>query len=202
MPLHTGRVTETALRHRTADELEAFLPTLLAESPRDVGTLDLVVRRPAPFEREVLGEGELDLVEGLVGDGWRVRGSSRTPDGSAHPDMQLNIMNARLVAFLAGDPERRALAGDQLYLDLDLSHENLPAGTRLVIGDPAERGAVVEVTPAPHTGCAKFVERFGAEAMRFVNSEAGRPLRLRGLNARVVVPGRVRPGDPVTVTRP
>ncbi len=195
-------MTETALRHRTADELEAFLPTLLAESPRDVGTLDLVVRRPAPFEREVLGEGELDLVEGLVGDGWRVRGSSRTPDGSAHPDMQLNIMNARLVAFLAGGPDRRALAGDQLYLDLDLSHENLPFGTRLVIGDPAGRGAVVEVTPAPHTGCAKFVERFGAEAMRFVNGEAGRPLRLRGLNAKVVVPGLVRPGDQVTVTRP
>lgn len=195
-------MTETALRHRTPEELEAFLPTLLAESPRDHGTLELVVRRPAPFEREVLDEGELDLAEGLVGDGWRARGSSRTPDGSAHPDMQLNIMSARLVAFLAGEPERRALAGDQLYLDLDLSHENLPAGTRLVIGDPAVRGAVVEVTPAPHTGCAKFVERFGAEAMRFVNGEVGRPLRLRGLAARVVVPGRVRPGDRVTVQRP
>ncbi|MBM6401294.1 hypothetical protein [Phycicoccus sonneratiae] len=193
---------ETALRHRTPEELEAFLPTLLADSPRDVGTLELLVRRPVPGEREVLDEGELDLVEGLVGDGWRVRGSSRTPDGSARPDMQLNVMNARLVAFLAGEPERRALAGDQLYLDLDLSHENLPAETRLVIGDPGTRGAVVEVTEAPHTGCAKFVERFGAEAMRFVNGEVGRPLRLRGLNARVVVAGRVRPGDPVTVERP
>lgn len=116
--------------------------------------------------------------------------------------MQLNVMNARLVAFLAGDPERRALAGDQLYLDLDLSHENLPAGTRLVLGDPATRGAVIEVTEVPHTGCAKFVERFGAEAMRFVNGRDGRPLRLRGLNARVVTAGRVRPGDPVTVVRP
>ena len=96
---------------------------------------------------------------------------------------------------------RRALAGDQLYLDLDLSHENLPAGSRLTIGDPTVRGAVIEVTAQPHTGCAKFVERFGAEAMRFLNGEQGRPLRLRGLNARVVVPGRVRPGDPVSVTR-
>ncbi|HMM94907.1 hypothetical protein [Phycicoccus sp.] len=188
--------------HRTAAELEVFLPGLLAASPRDVGTLDLVVRRPVPGAREVLAEGELDLAAGLVGDSWIERGSSRTADGGPHPDMQLNVMNARLVAFLAGDPERRALAGDQLYLDLDLSHENLPAGTRLVLGDPATRGAVIEVTEIPHTGCAKFVERFGAEAMRFVNGRDGRPLRLRGLNARVVTAGRVRPGDPVTVVRP
>ena len=160
------------------------------------------MRRPAPGEREVLDEGELDLAVGLVGDSWSQRGSSRTADGGPHPDMQLNVMSAAMVAFLAGDPARRALAGDQLYLDLDLSHDNLPVGSRLTIGDPAVRGAVIEVTEPPHTGCAKFVERFGAEAMRFVNGRVGRPLRLRGLNARVVVPGRVRPGDPVRVTRP
>lgn len=195
--------TDTAAgtpEHRTPEELHAFLPTLLA-APKDVGTLELVVRRPAPGEREVLDEGELDLAVGLVGDTWVERGSSRTPDGGPHPDMQLNVMNAPLVGFLAGDPGRRPLAGDQLYLDLDLSHENLPAGSRVTIGDPAVRGAVIEVTEPPHTGCAKFVERFGAEAMRFVNGPVGRPLRLRGLNARVVVPGRVRPGDPVTVER-
>ena len=187
--------------HRTPEELEAFLPVLLA-APRDVGTLDLVVRRPAEGVREVLDEGELDLVVGLVGDTWAERGSSRSADGGPHPDMQLNVMSSRMVGFLAGDPDRRALAGDQLYLDLDLSHENLPTGSRLTIGDPAERGAVIEVTEQPHTGCAKFIDRFGAEAMRFVNGSVGRPLRLRGLNARVVVPGRVRPGDAVTVTRP
>lgn len=187
--------------HRTPEELVAFLPRLLA-APRDLGTLELVVRRPAVGRREVLAEGELDLTVGLVGDTWFQRGSNRTPDGGPHPDMQLNVMSARMVAFLAVDPARRPLAGDQLYLDLDLSHENLPAGTHLVIGDPAGRGAVIEVTPAPHTGCAKFVERFGAEAMGFVNGAAGRPLRLRGLNARVVVPGRVRTGDPVAVRRP
>ena len=192
---------EPAATHRTPEELQAFLPQLLA-APRDVGTLELVVRRPAPGEREVLDEGELDLAEGLVGDTWAQRGSSRTPDGGPHPEMQLNVMSARMVAFLAGDPRRRALAGDQLYLDLDLSQENLPAGTRLTIGAPTERGAVIEVTEPPHTGCAKFVERFGAEAMRFVNGEVGRPMRLRGLNARVVVAGRVRPGDLVHVTRP
>ncbi len=187
--------------HRTLEELQAFLPALRAR-PRDRGTLELVVRRPSPGEREVLDEGELDLALGLVGDTWVERASTRTTDGGPHPDMQLNVMSAPLVALLAGDPDRRPLAGDQLYLDLDLSHENLPAGSRLVIGDPQVRGAVIEVTEQPHHGCAKFVERFGAEAMRFVNGSVGRPLRLRGLNARVVVPGRVRPGDPVSVSRP
>ena len=196
-----AETAEPAATHRTSEELQAFLPQLLS-APRDVGTLELVVRRPGLGEREVLDEGELDLAVGLVGDTWTERGSSRTPDGGPHPKMQLNVMSARMNAFLAGEPGRRALAGDQLYLDLDLSHENLPAGTRLTIGDPGERGAVIEVTEPPHTGCAKFVERFGAEAMRFVNGTVGRPMRLRGLNARVVVPGRVRPGDPVTVIRP
>ncbi len=200
IPVPTPRSTPTPV-HRTPEELAAFVPQLL-HAPRDVGTLKLVVRRPAPGEREVLDEGELDVALGLVGDGWAERGSSRTPDGGPHPDMQLNVMSARMVAFLAGDPARRPLAGDQLYLDLDLSHDNLPAGTRLTIGEPSVRGAVIEVTEVPHTGCAKFVERFGAEAMRFVNGPVGRPMRLRGLNARVVVSGRVRPGDPVTVTRP
>ena len=202
-PSPTAAPTPTASRvvHRTPQELQAFLPTLLA-APTDAGTLELVVRRPEQGGREVLDEGELDLVLGLVGDTWSQRPSRRSADGGPHPDMQLNVMSAPLVAFLAGDPQRRPLAGDQLYLDLDLSHDNLPAGSRLTIGDPAQRGAVVEVTDQPHTGCAKFVERFGAEAMGFVNGAQGRPLRLRGLNARVVVPGRVRPGDGVTVTRP
>jgi MOSC domain-containing protein YiiM len=190
-----------AATHRTPEELQAFLPELLA-APRHVGTLELVVRRPRPGEREVLDEGELDPAVGLVGDTWAQRGSSRTPDGGPHPQMQLNVMSARMVAFLAGDPGRRSLAGDQLFVDLDLSYDNLPVGTRLSIGDPQVRGAVIEVTEVPHTGCAKFVERFGADAMRFVNGGVGRPMRLRGLNARVVVPGRVRPGDPVRVARP
>ncbi len=191
----------SATTHRTSAELEAFLPELYA-APTDVGSLELVVRRPRRDEREVLGEGELDTTVGLVGDSWFERASGHTTDGAPDPDTQLNVMSARLVAFLAGDPQRRALAGDQLYVDLDLSHDNLPGGSRLTIGDPAIGGAVIEVTEPPHTGCSKFVERFGAEAMRFVNGSTGRPLRLRGLNARVVVPGLVRPGDRVAVQRP
>jgi hypothetical protein len=177
--------------HRTTDELEAAVDHFRS-APADVGRVELVVARPAENERVVLAEGSLDLAEGLLGDNWRSRGSSSTEDGSAHPDRQLNVINARLSAFVAVDPDRRALAGDQLHLEFDLSHANLPAGTRLALGS-----AVIEVTEPPHLGCGKFVARFGRDAMRFVNSPLGRELRLRGLNARVVVAGTVRPGDEV-----
>ncbi|HET6772768.1 MAG TPA: MOSC domain-containing protein [Acidimicrobiales bacterium] len=183
------------MSHRTTAELEAALADV-RQAPADDGTVDLIVRRPATGEREVLDEGVLDLAEGLVGDNWRERGSRHTPDGAAEPDRQLNVINARLSRLVAVDPERRALAGDQLHLDLDLSIANLPPGTRLALGS-----AVIEVTEPPHLGCAKFVERFGREAMRFVNSPTGRELRLRGMNARVVTAGTVRPGDTVTKLR-
>ena len=129
----------------------------------------------------------------MVGDTWNIRGSKRTDDGSSHPDMQLNVMNSRVVALIAQDPDRWALAGDQLYVDLDLSEANLPSGTRLMLGT-----ATIEVTDQPHTGCAKFTRRFGLDAFHWVNDDAGSKLRLRGLNARVVVPGVVRRGDVVT----
>jgi len=161
-------------------------------SPGDVGTLEMIVRRPMVGEREVLDVGELTCEDGLVGDGWRQRGSRHTPDGSAELDRQLTLMNARAVAAVAGERERWPLAGDQLYVDLDLSDENLPAGTRLRIGT-----AVVEVTAEPHTGCAKFRSRYGPEATTFVNSADGRRLRARGINARVVTAGTIRAGDEV-----
>lgn len=179
------------MTHLTAAELEANLEHI-RQSPRDNGTLALIVRRPAVDEREVLTTGELDVREGLVGDNWRTRGSSRTADGSAHPEMQLNIINARLVALIAPDAARRPLAGDQLHVDFDLSGENLPPGTRLAIGD-----AVIEVTAQPHTGCNKFKARFGMDALKFVNSPVGKELHLRGINAKVVQSGRVAVGDVV-----
>ena len=173
----------------TTAELEAGLGPIL-ESPKEEGRLELIVRRPAVDERETLEVAELDPTVGLVGDGWAGRASSRTGDGTPHPDMQLNIMNARVIDLISGGRERWKWAGDQLYLDLDLSEENLPAGTRLELGS-----AIIEVTDQPHTGCGKFVERFGVEAMRFVNSPLGRRLHLRGINARVVRGGTIRAGD-------
>jgi hypothetical protein len=177
------------VQHLTMEQLEAGLDQI-RQSPKDQGVLELIVRRPQDDQREVLEIGELDLVEGLVGDNWRSRGSSRTPDGSAHPDMQLNIMNARVIALVAQDPERWQLAGDQLFIDLDLSAENLPPGTQLSLGS-----AVVEITAQPHNGCLKFVARFGLDAMKFVNSPLGKQLHLRGVNARVVRSGVIRVGD-------
>jgi hypothetical protein len=184
--------------HRTTAELAGFLATL--DPPRDVGTLKAVVRRPASGEREVLQVGHLDLTEGLVGDSWAARGSRHTADGSADPDMQLNLMHHGLVEFLAQDPGREALAGDQMFVDLDLSHDNLPPWSELHIGGPG--GAVVVVTDKPHNGCGKFIARYGKDAMSFVNSADGKPRRLRGLCAKVVQPGPVRPGDEVVVVRP
>ena len=179
------------MKHLTTEELEAGLERI-RQSPKDNGVLELIVRRPRADEREVLDESELDLLEGLVGDSWKTRGSSRTSDGSAHPDMQLTLMNARVIALLAQAREQWSLAGDQLYLDLDLSADNLPAGTQLALGS-----AVIEVTAIPHTGCQKFEARFGRDALQFVNSPLGRQLHLRGVNARVVQPGVIRVGDVV-----
>jgi hypothetical protein len=177
--------------HLDREQLEAGLADIL-DSPADAGRLEMIVRRPAVDAREVLEVGELNLAEGLAGDTWRTRGSSRTPDRTSHPDMQLNLMNARVIALVAGSRERWPLAGDQLFVDLDLSEHNLRPGTRLAIG-----GAVIEITAQPHTGCAKFVARFGLDAMKFVNSPEGRRLRLRGANARVIRPGAIRAGDVV-----
>ena len=176
---------------KTIVELEAALDTI-RQSPRDRGLLRMIVRRPDVGHREVLERAELDVVEGLVGDSWRRRTSRRTADGSPHPDMQINIMNARVVDLIAQRQERWPLAGDQLFIDLDLTDANLPPGTRLQIGS-----AVIEVTAEPHTGCAKFIERFGADAAKFVNSAVGRELHLRGINARVVHAGTIAVGDVV-----
>ena len=181
----------TKIIHLTKEELEAGLAEI-RQSPKDAGVLEMIVRRPRTGEREVLQAGELDLTEGLVGDNWRTRGSSLTEDGSAHPEMQLNVMNARVIALLTQDKARWQLAGDQLFIDLDLSVDNLPPGTRLTVGS-----AVIEVTAQPHTGCNKFVERFGAASMKFVNSPVGRKLNLRGINAKVVQPGPIHVGDTV-----
>src|SRR5690349_12155688 len=180
---------ETTVKHLTTAELEAALDHL-RQAPKDDGVVHLIVRRPEVDQREVLDEAELDTELGMIGDNWKVRGSRRTLDGSAHPDMQINIMNSRVTALVAQEKDRWQLAGDQLYIDMDLSKDNLPAGSRIAVGS-----AILEVSPLPHTGCKKFVDRFGNEAMEFVNSETGKAMCLRGVNAKVIQGGTVKVGQ-------
>jgi len=182
-------------KHLTLAELELGIKRVLG-SPTDEGILEMIVRRPRVNKREVLASGSLDIDQGLVGDNWLTRGSSRTDDGKGHPEMQLNVMNYRFAELIAGGRERVALAGDQLFVDLDLSAANMPPGTQLLIGS-----AVIEVTPVPHLGCKKFVERFGLEAMKFANSEFGRKHNLRGINARVITGGEISAGDAISALR-
>jgi len=188
----TTRNEADETRHRSAAELEAALPHI-REAPVGDGTIQLIVRRPAEDQREVLNEARINNAEGIEGDTWNQRGTSLSADGGPHPNKQITIMNSRAAEAVIGPIDRWPLAGDQIYADLDIGHEALPAGTQLSIGT-----AVVEVAVEPHTGCAKFAARFGREALRFVNTGEGSNLRLRGVNCRVVQPGTVRVGDSVT----
>lgn len=186
MSLHQSVASE---HYATPEELAAGLETV-RRAPRDEGVLELIVRRPAVEVREVLDEAELDLELGLVGDCWQSRG--RSGGRPANAKAQVTVKNARAAALVARERDRWPLAGDQLYVDFDLSGENLPPGSRLAIG-----GAVLEVTDEPHTGCKKYSGRFGLDALQFVNSPDGRALNLRGVNTRVVQPGTIRVGDAV-----
>ena len=179
------------MEHRTRGDLELELDTIRS-SPAQRGVVELIVRRPAVDEREILDEATIDPDVGIVGDTWPVRASTSSPDGGPHPDAQITVTNARVIAALAQIPERWALAGDQLYVDFDLSITNLPAGTQLAVGS-----AVLEVSTTPHLGCVKFRARYGADALTFVNSPVGRELRLRGVNTKVVKGGTVRRGDAI-----
>ena len=179
--------------HLTTEQLEAGLEHI-RQSPADGGSLLMIVRRPGTDEREVVEEAALDVDVGLVGDNWKARGSPRTPDGKANPEAQITMMNSRLLALLAQSEERWPLAGDQLVIDMDLSVDNLPPGTRLSIGS-----AMVEISAKPHTGCEKFEDRFGRDALRFISTPLGRSLRLRGVNTKVVRSGTIRVGDAATV---
>jgi hypothetical protein len=177
-------------------ELTPFLDHIKA-APADSGVVRMLIRRPAPGQREILEEAQIDLDAGVIGDCWKDRGSSSTTDGSSDPKSQVTITSWRAMTVIASNKGDVALAGDQIYVDLDLSTANLPAGTRLFLGS-----AVVEVTEKPHTACFQYRAHFGADAVRFVNTGEGRRLRLRGICTTVIVPGTVRVGDRVLVERP
>lgn len=185
-----------ATHHPDSATLQAGLADV-RRSPTDQGTVELLVVRPAVDERIVADTVTADLEQGIVGDTWLERGNSRTADGAADPQAQITVMNSRAARLMAGSRERMPLAGDQVYLDLDLSIDNLPPGTVLDFGE-----AALEVTAAPHTGCSKFAARFGVDALRLTADPDGRQLRLRGINARVVRPGVIRAGSTVRAVRP
>ena len=182
---------QAEVKHLALAELEEGLENI-RNSPKDQGVLDLIVSRPEEDAREVMELADLDIEMGLVGDTWIDRPSARSADGKAHPDMQITIMNSRYIALVAQDKDRWQLSGDQLFVDLDLSKDNVPPGTRLAIGT-----AVLEATDQPHTGCMKFSGRFGVDALKLINSPAGQQLQLRGINAKVVQGGEIKPGDTV-----
>ncbi len=183
---------ETRTTHRTIKQLQDAMPDI-SVSPATGGTVEMISRRPKIGERELLDTCELDQDQGLIGDNWIERGSSTTPDGSSNPDAQITIINSRIIDAIAGSKSRWQLAGDQLVIDIDLSHDNLPPGTRLSIGS-----AVVELTAEPHTGCAKFMSRFGNDALRFVSGKEAMRQRRRGANAKIIKPGTISVGDVAT----
>jgi hypothetical protein len=186
----TAHVTDTRTHTATRD-FDAHLDRI-RDAPRGEGRLELIVRRPAVGERDVVAEARLDAVLGLEGDSWLARGSRSRPDGSADPACQVTLISTRVLAAIEPDEARWPLAGDQLYVDFDLRTETLPAGSRLAIGS-----AVIEVSEKPHTGCAKFSSRFGIDALAWISTPVGRAHRMRGLNAAIVEPGTIRTGDPI-----
>jgi len=177
--------------HLSMEELEAGLEHI-RQAPTENGVVKLIVRRPNVDERELVEQADFSLSDGLLGDNWKQRGSASTPDHSAHPEAQVTVMNARAAALVAQSDERWPLAGDQLYVDFDLSDDNIPAGSRIQLGS-----VILEVSAKPHTGCNKFSARFGLEALKFVNSPEGKHLHLRGINTKVVQAGTVHVGDVV-----
>lgn len=175
--------------HRSREELDQGLEEI-AKAPKDGGRLEAIVIRPRANERRPVNSVEISADLGVNGDHW-AKGCWKTlPDGNPHPDVQICIMNARVIRLLAGDKDNWPPAGDQLFFDLDLSRDNLEPGQRLKLG-----GAVIEITDVPHNGCRKFIERYGLAATQFVNSKFGKENRFRGVYAKVVETGTISVGD-------
>ena len=178
--------------HLTTEQIQAGMPNI-NQSPSDNGTLELIVIRPESDTRRVLGQVQLSQEGGVHGDRWAKESWKKLPDGRPHPDVQVALTNARLVDLLSQTKDQWSWAGDNLFVDLDLSAENLPPGAKLSIGD-----TILEVTAEPHNGCKKYAQRFGKDAIRFINSPEGKKLHLRGIYARVVQAGTIRVGDAIS----
>jgi MOSC domain-containing protein YiiM len=179
------------ITHLTTVELMQGLEHIRL-SPQDAGTLEMIVSRPAHGERRVLDECALAPETGVAGDHWAKGCWKSLPDGSPDPDVQVTLMNVRTIALIAQTRERWPLAGDNLFVDLDLSGQNLPVGQRIAVGS-----VILQITAVPHTGCKDFAARYGVDALQFVNSPQGKQMSLRGINARILQAGVLRAGDRV-----
>ncbi|MEM6942438.1 MAG: MOSC domain-containing protein [Pseudomonadota bacterium] len=177
------------LHHRTRAELEAALPLILA-APKDGGRLDMIVSRPAPGERTLPQRARLTAEGGVEGDHWAKGCWLSLDDGTPHPDVQICLMMSRMIRAIAGEEAHWPPAGDNLFIDMDLTPANTPPGTRLALGS-----VEMVVTPEPHNGCEAFIERFGREACVFVNTGPGKTHRLRGIYCRVTKDGDISVGD-------
>jgi MOSC domain-containing protein YiiM len=183
-------------RHLSLAELTEGLPRILA-APKDQGTVRALVVRPAKGERRDVGSVRVSLAGGVEGDHWAQGCWKSTDDGKPHPDVQICLMNARCIELIAQDRANWPPAGDNLFLDMGLTPDNLPPGTRIGIGS-----AEMVITDTPHNGCASFIERYGRDACLFVNTGEGKRLRLRGIYARVTRDGEISVGDRVVKLAP
>ena len=178
------------MAHLTTDELTERVAALDVP-PMDNGTITALVLRPEVNERKVVQSIRVKPNEGIEGDNYVARGSSKTPDGGPHPEAQICMMRSDVLnVFSDGDEAKWPLAGDQMLVDFDLSTDNLPTGTELGIGS-----ATFRVVAKPHNGCQKFSERYGLDARRFANSDP--VARYRGIYIIVLTEGEVSVGDTI-----
>src|SRR5688572_8480293 len=178
-------------KHLSPEEVEEGVQNI-KQAPKDSGSLQMIVRRPAVDGREMVTKAKLDTSLGLEGDNWKDRGSSHTSDNSADPEAQITLMNSRVIDLLTNEKELWQLAGDQLFVEIDLSVDNLPPLSKIQIGS-----AILEISAKPHTGCKKFSGRFGIEALEFISTPLGKSLRMRGVNAKVIQSGEIQVGNTV-----
>ncbi len=179
-------------RHLDKQELAAGLPEIL-KSPKDRGPIESITVRPASEQRRTVNSVAISLAGGVEGDHWAQGCWKSTDAGKPHPDVQICMMNSRCIDLIAGDKDNWAPAGDNLFIDMDLTPENLPPGTRIAMGT-----AILEITDTAHKGCAKFIERYGRDACVFVNVGDGDRYKLRGIYGRVVQDGVLSVGDLAT----